>query len=179
MRNLSAPAEWLSKAMHTTRLNVKRFKRGSGSHREPWEYDYNVAGDFGVYYCCGEIGAKVFKLKGRYRVKGHKNKQNLQRSNVWKRAVGEYEILLKIQSSGFTPVPICIKAIKVGTGYFPVIFMQHIDGDIDSRNSNKEMQKKKNILEDKYDLYLDDHWGHNFIQSDDGLYFIDFDPHYV
>ena len=57
--------------------------------------------------------------------------------------------------------------------------MQHIEGDIDSRNSNKEMQKKKNILEDKYDLYLYDHWDHNFIQSDDGLYFIDFDPEYV
>ena len=179
MKNLSAPAEWLSKAMYTTRLNAARFKKGSGSHREPWQYDDSIAGDFGVYYPLGEIGAKVIKLRGRYRLRGYPSKEKLYRCVTWERAVGEYETLLKVQSSGFTPVPICIKAIKIGTGYFPVIFMQHIEGEVDCRNSGVELDKKKKILKDKFEIYLDDHWGHNFIQSDDGLYFIDLDPRYT
>ena len=92
-------------------------------------YSNVPAGAYSVYFRKGSIGIKVVHGGlSTTRVGGSESITTLRRSRVWKEAIKEYKILKQVQPSGITPIPFCVKPVRVGNVYFPAIFMEHIRG---------------------------------------------------
>lgn len=160
-------------------LPFKRFKRLSSCRPE-----HNAkAGSHGVYYRRGKVGIKVLRnisyenngIKG-----GYKTGEELEKSPIWHRAQAEWNNLVRMSKSGFTPIPYALKPVKVGELYYAAIFMQHIEGRYAPDGYYNELNKIVGEMNDTLNGYSHDHSIHNFIVDEKGkVFLIDLDPSYM
>jgi len=181
----------LQKISSVRRLSLRRYKQGLS-------YNGKIpAGAYGVYFKKGSIGIKVVHGSfGALRVGGSKSLETLQRSKVWNDAIREYNILKRIELSGFTPIPYVVKPVQIGKIYFPAIFMEHIKGVPLSKFGRRDLTFQERVrleglisryqkkLLTKYGVINYDAYGSNIIIEHKGnqilsLKIIDFSPEQV
>jgi hypothetical protein len=87
------------------------------------------SGSYGWYFYCGRgVGVKVVYSTRYEQDEGHRTIKELRGSPLWNAARREMRVLIKVEESGITPKPYCLKPVKRGYKWYPGIFMEHIEG---------------------------------------------------
>ena len=127
MKNTWNPNTSLTKRKQIGKINylsIKRYRKG---------LDFSDArvpsGAYSVYYRFGNLGIKVLRTDFRYfGLGGYKSVRSLKRSFMWREALREYNLMKRAENSELTPIPYCVKPVRLGLRYYPAIFMEHIVG---------------------------------------------------
>jgi hypothetical protein len=106
-------------------LSVRRYRRGL-------EFDDSriPSGAYSVYFRNRSIGIKVLRTSyhGRFGIGGYKSPKRVRLSPAWQDAIDEFAALRIADSTGHTPIPYCVRVVRLGKKYYPAILMEHING---------------------------------------------------